>query len=116
MKQFNSKASTFPSELVQERAGEGKGQRLSWAVHVTDALFLGGNDIRGLDFKERMDKVELMTRSLIKLTCRDLTPVRTKAVHELKQMGKVCAEGIKERSVKGKELEDLGGESIEEGD
>jgi len=89
------------AELVQERFGEGKGQRLSWAVHVTDALYLGGNDIRGLDFRERMEKVELMTRSLIKLTCRDSTPVRTKPVYELKRLGHVCAEGLKERTVKG---------------
>ena len=87
--------------MIQERAGEGKGQRLSWAVHVIDALYLGGNDIRGLDFKERMEKVELMTRALIKLTCRDLTPIRTKPIYELKHLDKVCADGLMERSVKG---------------
>ena len=48
-----------------------------------------------------MEKVELMTRSLIKLTCRDSTPVRTKPVYELKRLGHVCAEGLKERTVKG---------------
>ena len=88
-------------EILQERSGEGKGQRASFAVHVTDALFLGGTDVRGFGYKERMNKVELMTRSLIKLTRTDLTPVRTKPVYDLKHLTRVADDHLTEKVVKG---------------
>jgi len=89
------------AEILQERSGEGKGQRASFAVHVTDALFLGGTDVRGFGYKERMNKVELMTRSLIKLTRTDLTPVRTKPVYDLKHLTRVADDHLTEKVVKG---------------
>ena len=62
---------------------------------------MGGIDVRGFGYKERMERVRLMTRALTKLTCRDLTPIRTKAVYDLKQLGQVCAEHVMEKTVKG---------------
>ena len=93
------------AEVVQERVGEGKGQRLSTAVHVIDALFLGGADLRGEGYSERMEKAELMTRTIVKLTNRDLTPVRTKRVYELKRMEEVVTQRLKLKQVKGDGME-----------
>jgi len=89
------------AEIVQERFGEGKGQRISTAVHVTDALFVAGVDVRNLGFVERLDKARQMTRALIKLTQRDLTPIRTKEIHEFGLIEEVLQRQLVERIVKG---------------
>ena len=81
--------------------GEGKGQRLSVAVHIIDALFLGGVDVRGQGYVERMEKARLMTRSLLKLTYRDLTPVRTKELYQLKAVDRVLQQRLVEKQIKG---------------
>ena len=91
----------YHKEIVPERVGEGKGQRLSAAVHIIDALFLVGVDVRGQGYVERMDKARLMTRSLLKLTYRDLTPVRTKELYQLKAIERVFHQRLVEKQVKG---------------
>ncbi|KAG1683248.1 PiggyBac transposable element-derived protein 4 [Nymphon striatum] len=41
------------AEIVNELQGEGRAQKKVKALHILDALFLGGKDIRHLDFVER---------------------------------------------------------------
>ncbi len=43
----------FEAELVEELRGEGSGQRKSYALHMLDAMWLGGEDVRHLHFTER---------------------------------------------------------------
>jgi len=88
-------------EVVQERVGEGKGQRLTTAVHIIDSMFLGGVDVRTEGYRERMAKTELMTRALRKLTCPHLTPVRTKQVTELKKLEPFFQIQMKDKMIKG---------------
>ncbi|KAK2554252.1 Cap-specific mRNA (nucleoside-2'-O-)-methyltransferase 1 [Acropora cervicornis] len=40
-------------EIIQELRGEGKGQRKAIAVHIVDAVILGGKDVRNLHYHER---------------------------------------------------------------
>lgn len=41
-------------ELVQELRGEGRSQKRSTALHIIDAIVLGGVDVSQLHLKERL--------------------------------------------------------------
>ena len=80
-------------------------------MHVTDALFVAGVDVRNLGFVERLDKAMQMTRALTKLTQRDLTPIRTKEIHEFGLIEEVLQRQLVERIVKGKRDRTVGRDS-----
>ena len=42
------------AELVQELQGEGRSQKRSYALHIIDAMYLGGIDVSQLHLKERL--------------------------------------------------------------
>ncbi|XP_041352995.1 cap-specific mRNA (nucleoside-2'-O-)-methyltransferase 1-like [Gigantopelta aegis] len=62
-------------EVVQELRGEGRGQRRQKTIHVLDALFLCGKDVRMKHFKERREKLQKFVKAIRKPTRSDLTPV-----------------------------------------
>ncbi|KAL8619662.1 hypothetical protein ACOMHN_019717 [Nucella lapillus] len=59
-------------EFVTEFKGEGKGQRRMMTVHVMDALFLCGKDIRQKHFRERQDNIQKFVKAVHKETRFDL--------------------------------------------
>ncbi|KAK7487035.1 hypothetical protein BaRGS_00021705 [Batillaria attramentaria] len=59
-------------EFVVELRGEGKGQRRLTTVHVMDALFLCGKDVRHRHFRERQDCLQKFVKALHKETRSDL--------------------------------------------
>ncbi|KAJ8309113.1 hypothetical protein KUTeg_013987 [Tegillarca granosa] len=73
-------------EFVQELKGEGSGQKRLMTLHVLDAMFLYGKDVRGLHFNERMDKLRKFVKSITKTTRPDLTPVIVPDIFRLEQI------------------------------
>lgn len=67
-------------EIVQELRGEGKGQRRSAAVHIVDAVILGGKDVRSKHYHERMAMAGLLIKAVTKPTCPAMVPLRLKQV------------------------------------
>ena len=65
-------------EFVQELRGEGKGQRRVMSVHVLDAVFLCGTDIRSMHFNERIEKIKKFVKAVSRPTRSDLAPIRVK--------------------------------------
>ena len=57
-------------ELVREYRGEGKSQRKAVAMHIIDALFLGGEDMRGLHFVARHEQLNLFVAVINKFSRR----------------------------------------------
>ncbi|XP_076464840.1 cap-specific mRNA (nucleoside-2'-O-)-methyltransferase 1-like isoform X2 [Babylonia areolata] len=55
-------------EFVEELKGEGKGQRRMTTVHVMDALYLCGKDIRQKHFRERQDHIQKFVKAVHKET------------------------------------------------
>lgn len=93
-------------EIVQELRGEGKGQRKSTAVHIVDAVILGGKDVRNLHYHERMTMAGLLVKAVNKPTRPSMVPLR------LKQVFRVDSNSLKEifskiemKVVKGKSRE-----------
>ena len=44
-------------ELIQELRGEGRSQKRSSALHIVDAVILGGVDVSKLHLKERLHEI-----------------------------------------------------------
>lgn len=93
-------------EIVQELRGEGKGQRKATAVHIIDAVILGGKDVRSLHYHERMSMAGLLVKAVNKPTMPAMVPLR------LKQVFRVDSNSLKEifsriemKVVKGKSRE-----------
>ncbi|KAJ8045693.1 Cap-specific mRNA (nucleoside-2'-O-)-methyltransferase 1 [Holothuria leucospilota] len=76
-------------EILEELRGEGAGQRKISAVHIMDAMVLGGEDVRNLHFTERMQKAALFVKALQKPTRQDLSPLRAKEVFRMEELDKV---------------------------
>ncbi|XP_071834985.1 cap-specific mRNA (nucleoside-2'-O-)-methyltransferase 1-like [Apostichopus japonicus] len=98
---INLPANTFCEvEILEELRGEGPGQRKISAVHIMDAMVLGGEDIRKLHYTERMQKAALFVKSLQKLTRLELSPLRVKEVYRMEDLQKVF-ERLQVKQVKG---------------
>lgn len=67
-------------EIIQELRGEGKGQRKAIAVHIVDAVILGGKDVRNLHYHERMSMAGLLVKAVNKPTIPTMVPLRLKQV------------------------------------
>lgn len=70
-------------EIVQELRGEGKGQRRAAAVHIVDAVILGGKDVRSKHYHERMAMAGLLVKAVNKPTRPEMVPLRLKQVFRL---------------------------------
>ncbi|XP_033633452.1 cap-specific mRNA (nucleoside-2'-O-)-methyltransferase 1-like [Asterias rubens] len=79
----------FEAELVEELRGEGSGQRKSYALHMLDAMWLGGEDVRHLHFTERIIKAELFVKAIHKPTKASQTPLRVKEVYRFEEINKI---------------------------
>ena len=44
-------------EVVEEKRGEARSMRRVTGFHIVDALYLGGEDVRNVDFKTRNEMV-----------------------------------------------------------
>ncbi|CAL1534580.1 unnamed protein product [Lymnaea stagnalis] len=62
-------------QSVTEMKGEGKGQRRLTTIHVLDAFFLCGEDVRGMSFEKRQEKLQKFIKALWKPTRSDLTQI-----------------------------------------
>ncbi|PVD25771.1 hypothetical protein C0Q70_13431 [Pomacea canaliculata] len=72
-------------EFVTELRGEGKGQRKVTTVHVMDALFLCGKDIRSRHFRERLDQLQKFVKAVHKETRSDLVRLVMPDVFKLEE-------------------------------
>lgn len=72
-------------EFVVELRGEGKGQRRLTTVHVMDALFLCGKDVRHRHFRERLDCLQKFVKALHKETRSDLAKLVMPDVMKLEE-------------------------------
>lgn len=87
-------------EFVQELKGEGKGQRKLMTVHVMDALFLCGKDVRQKHFRERQDHLQKFVRALHKGTRSDLAQLVMPDVFKLEEASHIF-ERLAMKTVKG---------------
>eukprot|EP00794_Sanderia_malayensis_P017829 gene17829-19612_t len=71
------------AELVAEYKGEGRGQRRMNAVHIIDAICLGGDFIADKSFSDRMRLIEVFTTALRKPSRSSMTILRPKQAHRL---------------------------------
>jgi len=76
-------------EIVREFRGEGKSQRKSTTIHIIDALFLGGEDMRSLHFMERHAQLTLFVSVMNKSSRSDYVKLRVKNVYKLEELEKV---------------------------
>ncbi|XP_038074653.1 cap-specific mRNA (nucleoside-2'-O-)-methyltransferase 1-like [Patiria miniata] len=79
----------FEAEMMEELRGEGYGQRRMCALHMLDAMWLGGEDVRQLHFTERITKAELFVKAIHKPTKPTLTPLRVKEVFRFEEIHKI---------------------------
>ncbi|XP_076353934.1 cap methyltransferase 1 isoform X4 [Tachypleus tridentatus] len=77
------------AELVQELNGEGRAQRRIKAVHILDALCLGGDDVRALSFMERIHHVQKFVKAVSKPSIPNLTPIKAKEIFPLREIDQV---------------------------
>ncbi|KAL4238274.1 Cap-specific mRNA (nucleoside-2'-O-)-methyltransferase 1 [Mactra antiquata] len=77
------------AEIVTEYKGEGAGQRKITTLHVLDALFLYGKDVRGDNYNERMEKLRKFTKSITKLTRSDLVRVIVPEVYRFEEIDQI---------------------------
>merc|ERR1740128_82100 len=73
-------------ELVQELKGEGRSQKRSYALHIIDAIYLGGVDVSQLHLKERHEKCRKYAKSLNKPSRTDLVTIRVKESFKLEDV------------------------------
>ncbi|XP_072031991.1 cap-specific mRNA (nucleoside-2'-O-)-methyltransferase 1-like [Amphiura filiformis] len=90
----------FEAELLQELKGEGYGQRRMQALHIIDAMWLGGTDIRNLHFTERLNKINVFVKALHRPSITSLTPLRVKDVFRCEEMQHIFSR-IEPRLTKG---------------
>ncbi|XP_030051624.1 cap-specific mRNA (nucleoside-2'-O-)-methyltransferase 1 [Microcaecilia unicolor] len=76
-------------EIVHELKGEGKAQRKISAIHILDALFLNGTDVREQHFNLRIQLAEKFVKAVSKPSRPDMNPIRVKEVYRLEEMEKI---------------------------
>ncbi|GFR69137.1 CAP-specific mRNA (nucleoside-2'-O-)-methyltransferase 1 [Elysia marginata] len=87
-------------QAVTELRGEGKGQRRQTTLHVLDAFFLCGEDIRNMSFEERQTKLSKFVKALRKPTRSDLTQLVKPGIFPLEKVEQVF-DNLSMRIVKG---------------
>uniref|UniRef100_A0A034WHJ6 Cap-specific mRNA (nucleoside-2'-O-)-methyltransferase 1 n=1 Tax=Bactrocera dorsalis TaxID=27457 RepID=A0A034WHJ6_BACDO len=82
-----SPKSIFYGEIVYEYTGEGRTQTRICALHIIDAIMLGGIDIRRLKLSERSRLCQKYSLSLNKpFKDGNCSPIRSKCLYELKYL------------------------------
>ncbi|XP_077138110.1 cap-specific mRNA (nucleoside-2'-O-)-methyltransferase 1 [Ranitomeya variabilis] len=76
-------------EVVHELKGEGKAQRKILAIHILDALFLNGMDVRSHHFTQRIQLAEKFVKAVSKPSRPDMNPIRVKEVYRLEEIQKI---------------------------
>ncbi|CAH2256276.1 cap-specific mRNA (nucleoside-2 -O-)-methyltransferase 1, partial [Pelobates cultripes] len=76
-------------EIVHELKGEGKAQRKISAIHILDALFLNGMDVRPQHFNQRIQLAEKFVKAVSKPSRPDMNPIRVKEVYRLEEIQKI---------------------------
>lgn len=89
------------AEIVQELRGEGKGQRKLNTLHIIDAVFLGGKDIRNLHYTERVAEITKFVKAIHKPSRPSFAPVRVKEVYRLQEISSIF-DRLQEKFVKGR--------------
>lgn len=87
-------------QAVTELRGEGKGQRRQTTLHVLDALYLCGEDVRNVSFEERQTKLSKFVKALRKPTRSDLTQLVKPVTFPLSKVEQVF-DNLSMRVVKG---------------
>ncbi|KAF9421128.1 hypothetical protein HW555_002840 [Spodoptera exigua] len=72
-------------EVVKEYRGQGNNQIYSKALHIIDALMLGGIDISGDSLTERINQCNLFCSALNKPFDNQALPIRTKRLYSMEQ-------------------------------
>jgi len=87
-------------EVVEEKRGEARSMRRVMAFHVIDALYLGGEDVRDVDFKARNAMITAFCQSMNKPTEREFVTLRPKEIFGLETLGERL-ENLRPRVLKG---------------
>ncbi|KAK3708214.1 hypothetical protein RRG08_023623 [Elysia crispata] len=87
-------------QAVTELRGEGKGQRRQTTLHVLDAFFLCGEDVRNKSFEERQLQLCKFVKALRKPTRSDLTQLFKPVIFPLDKVEQIF-ENLSMRIVKG---------------
>ncbi|KAK6182178.1 hypothetical protein SNE40_009918 [Patella caerulea] len=77
------------AETVQEIRGEGRGQKRIKTIHILDALFLCGKDVRSLHFKERLESLKKFVKAVQKPSRSDLSPLVVSHYYKLEEVDQV---------------------------
>ncbi|KAJ8722140.1 hypothetical protein PYW08_004542 [Mythimna loreyi] len=72
-------------EVVKEYRGQGNNQIYSKALHIIDALMLGGIDISGDSLTDRINQCNLFCSALNKPFDNQALPIRTKRLYRMEQ-------------------------------
>ncbi|KAJ8731295.1 hypothetical protein PYW07_004459 [Mythimna separata] len=72
-------------EVVKEYRGQGNNQIYSKALHIIDALMLGGIDISGDSLSDRINQCNLFCSALNKPFDNQALPIRTKRLYSMEQ-------------------------------
>lgn len=87
------------AEIVTEFRGEWKSSRKIKVIHIIDAAFIGGEDLRDKDVKFRHELIKVMVKTVNKFTRNDLTVLRAKELFGLERMHEIL-NGLEFRPVK----------------
>ena len=74
------------AEIIQEMRGEFRSMRRVPGVHVIDALFIGGEDVRHADFRLRNELVHVLVDAVNKRVKSDHAVLRAKTIHNLENL------------------------------
>ncbi|KAF4528697.1 hypothetical protein B566_EDAN017238 [Ephemera danica] len=88
------------AELVYELRGEGRSQVKIQQLHIIDAAFLGGKDIRGKHLKERLEMCHKFALALNKPSRTELLLIRVKELFSLAEMRALYSR-LEEKVIKG---------------
>jgi cap1 methyltransferase len=69
--------------------GNARSMRRMTALHIVDAAFLGGEDIRKLNYKDRLQQCKIFAKAINKPSLPDYTIVRAKEVFGLDSIEEV---------------------------
>lgn len=78
-------------EIAREYRGQGKGQHRSKALHIIDALVLGGTDISSLPLTERINQCNIFCNALEKPGVSEHLPIRCKRFFNMESFSTAIA-------------------------
>lgn len=78
--------------LQKEMRGNARSMRRMTAIHIVDAAFLGGEDVRKLNYKDRLQQCSIFAKAINKPSLPDYTVVRAKEVFGLDSIEQVLTQ------------------------